>query len=62
MPNQHLKKLDVSSKKIRDKIISVNRDDVAPSPSEKVAREEINKLIKNSEEIKKIREKIEKSK
>jgi hypothetical protein len=51
---------DDSVKKIRDRIVSVSGDSVAPSPSEKVAREELKKLVQNSEEIRKIKEKIEK--
>lgn len=35
-------------------------DAVAPSPSEKIAREELLKLIQNSEEIKNIKRQIEK--
>lgn len=49
-----------SSNKLREKIANVNSDNIAPSPSERVAREEINKLRRNSEEIRKIKDKIEK--
>jgi hypothetical protein len=43
-----------------DKIILPNIDEVAPSPSEKLARKEIGKLTQNSDEIKKFKERIEK--
>ncbi len=49
-----------STIKIRDRIVSVRGDTITQSPSEKVAREELKKLTQNSEEIRKIKEKIEK--
>lgn len=51
---------DDSAKKIRERIVSVSSSSITPSPSEKVAREEIRKLTQNTEEIRKIKEKIEK--
>lgn len=61
MANSFLTHYNNTAKKIRDKIVSSeNINDYAPSPSEKIAREEIKKLTQNTEEIKKIKERIEK--
>lgn len=59
MKNSFLTYYD-NPKGINDKIILPNIDDIAPSPSEKLARKEIGKLTQNSDEIKRIKEKIEK--
>jgi len=48
------------SKKGSKKLPLPSDNIVAPSPSEKVAREELLKLIQNSEEIRNIRKQIEK--
>ncbi len=60
MSNLFLSSYDNTAKKIRERIVSVSSGSIAPSPSEKVAREEIRKLTQNTEEIRKIKEKIEK--
>lgn len=48
------------SKKEEKKRPLLTDDAVTPSPSEKIAREELLKLIQNSEEIKNIKKQIEK--
>lgn len=62
MMNQCMNYYEDNSKSVSSRIIiPKNIDDVAPSSSEKLIRKEIGKLTQNSNEIRIIREKMEKS-